>query len=75
MATNKAKKIQPIAPSVSVGKLTFVPGKATADHNINRAKAVNGLTYDQALAHYATIGWKKGDLNYDLNKTKSLKLA
>ena len=75
MATNKAKKTQPIAPSVSVGKLTFVPGKARADHNNARAKSVNGLTYDQELAHYATLGFKKVDLNYDLNKIKSLKLA
>ena len=50
MATNKAKKTQSIAPSVSTGKLTFVPGKARADHNAKRAKSVNGLTYDQALA-------------------------
>ena len=75
MATNKAKKTQSIAPSVSTGKLTFVPGKARADHNNARAKSVNGLTYDQALAHYTTLGFKKVDLNYDLNKIKSLKLA
>ena len=75
MATNKAKKTQSIAPSVSTGQLTFVPGKARADHNNARAKSVNGLTYAQALAHYDTLGFKKVDLNYDLNKIKSLKLA
>ena len=75
MATNKAKKTQSIAPSVSTGQLTFVPGKARADHNVNRAKAVNGMSVEKALAHYATLVFKKVDLNYDLNKIKSLKLA
>ena len=76
MATNKATKPQAtVTPSINAGKLIFVPGKARADHNAKRAKSVNGLTYDQALAHYATLGFKKVDLNYDLNKIKSLKLA
>ncbi len=75
MATNKAKKTQSIAPSVSTGKLTFVPGKARADHNATRAKAVNGMSMAQAITHYATLGYKKVDLNYDLNKIKSLKLS
>ena len=76
MATNKAIKPQAVvSPSVNVGKLTFVPGKARAEHNASRAKSVNGLTYEEALAHYATLGYNKTDLNYDLNKIKSLKLA
>ncbi len=76
MATNKANKPQAVvSPSVNAGKLTFVPGKARAEHNALRAKSVNGMSMDQALAHYATLGFKKVDLNYDLNKIKSLKLA
>ena len=76
MATNKAVKPQAVvSPSVNAGKLTFVPGKARAEHNAARAKSVNGMSMDQALTHYATLGFKKVDLNYDLNKIKSLKLA
>jgi|TARA_R100000541_G_scaffold24198_3_gene33937 hypothetical protein len=76
MATNKATKPQAtVTPSINAGKLTFVPGKARADHNATRAKAVNGMSMAQAITHYATLGYKKVDLNYDLNKIKSLKLS
>ena len=66
-----------IKPSVVAQTLTFVPNKARADENVNRAKAVNGMSYDDALAHYATLYPKgaKTHLNYDINKIRSLKLA
>jgi hypothetical protein len=66
-----------IKPSVVAQTLTFVPNKARADENVNRAKAVNGMSYDDALAHYATLYPKgaKTHLNYDINKIGSLKLA
>jgi len=66
-----------IKPSVVAQSLTFVPNKARADENVNRAKAVNGMSYDDALAHYATLYPKgaKTHLNYDINKIGSLKLA
>jgi hypothetical protein len=73
MATNKATKPQAtVTPSINAGKLTFVPGKARADHNAKRAKAVNGMSMAQAITHYATLGFKKVDLNYDIFKIKSL---
>lgn len=52
--------------SVSVNaKLTYV-SKNGATHNINRAQAVGGFTYANALAHYKTLGYGKADLNYDI---------
>ena len=51
--------------------LTFKSGKARATHNNTRAKSVNGFTYANALSHYATLGFKKVDLNYDIFKIKS----
>tara|TARA_R100001163_G_scaffold10646_1_gene9870 strand:- start:680 stop:907 length:228 start_codon:yes stop_codon:yes gene_type:complete len=71
---NKAVKGS-VAPKVGQGKLTFVSGKARSDHNVSRAKAVNGMSYENALAHYKTLGYGKTDLNYDLNKIKSLVLG
>jgi hypothetical protein len=69
MANNKTVK----KPSITINvanvtpnsKLTYV-NKNGAEHNINRAKKVNGLTYTKALEYYKTIGYGKGDLNYDL---------
>jgi hypothetical protein len=86
MATNKAKNLNPsVKPSVTPTttitpsniastnpKLTFISGKARATHNNTRAKSVNGYTYANALSHYATLGFKKVDLNYDIFKIKSL---
>ena len=86
MATNKATKPNPsVKPSVKTTttitpsniastnpKLTFISGKARATHNNTRAKSVNGYTYANALSHYATLGFKKVDLNYDIFKIKSL---
>ena len=85
MATNKAKNLNPsVKPSVNPTtttpsniastnpKLTFISGKARATHNNTRAKSVNGYTYANALSHYATLGFKKVDLNYDIFKIKSL---
>jgi len=86
MATNKATKPNPsVKPSVKTTttitpsniastnpKLTFISGKARATHNNTRAKSVNGFTYANALSHYATLGFKKVDLNYDIFKIKSL---
>ena len=74
MAISK-KDTKSVAPSVKAQSLTFIPGKARADHNVARAKAVNGMSYDQALAHYATLGYKERALKYDLNKIKSLSLG
>ena len=71
---NKAVKGS-VAPKVGQGKLTIVSGKARADHTASRAKAVNGMSYENALAHYKTLGYTKTDLNYDLNKIKSLVLG
>jgi len=49
--TNTKKATQSVAPKVNAQTLTFVPNKARAEHNVKRAKAVNGMTYDQALEH------------------------
>lgn len=75
--TNTAKKTTKVAPSVKAQTLTFVPNKARAEENVSRAKAVNGMSFDDALAHYATLYPKgaKTHLNYDLNKIGSLKLS
>lgn len=75
--TKTQKATTTIKPSVVAQSLTFVPNKARADENVNRAKAVNGMSYDDALAHYATLYPKgaKTHLNYDINKIGSLKLA
>jgi len=75
--TNTAKATKKVAPNVKAQTLTYVPNKARAEHNAQRAKAVNGMTYDAALAHYATLYPKgaKTHLNYDLNKIGSLKLS
>ena len=78
MSNVKTKKATTtIKPSVVAQSLTFVPNNARADENVNRAKAVNGMSYDDALAHYATLYPKgaKTHLNYDINKIGSLKLA
>ena len=78
MSNTKTKKATTsIKPGVVAQTLTFVPNKARADENVARAKAVNGMSYDDALAHYATLYPKgaKTHLNYDLNKIGSLKLA
>ena len=86
MATNKAKNLNAsVKPNVKTTttitpsniastnpKLTFISGKARATHNNTRAKSVNGYTYANALSHYATLGFKKVDLNYDIFKIKSL---
>tara|TARA_R110000796_G_scaffold113260_2_gene225026 strand:+ start:148 stop:384 length:237 start_codon:yes stop_codon:yes gene_type:complete len=59
-----------VATNVAPQTLVYVSGKARAEHNIKRAKAVNGLTPEKALAHYATI-YPKGaqtHLNYDISK-------
>ena len=75
--TNTAKKTTKVAPNVKAQTLTFVPNKARAEENVSRAKAVNGMSFDDALAHYATLYPKgaKTHLNYDLNKIGSLKLS
>ena len=75
--TNTAKKTTQVAPNVKAQTLTFVPNKARAEENVSRAKAVNGMSFDDALAHYATLYPKgaKTHLNYDLNKIGSLKLS
>lgn len=55
--------------------VTYVSGKARAEHNAKRAKAVNGLSYAKALEYYGTLYPKgaKTHLNYDIFKIKSLK--
>jgi hypothetical protein len=55
--------------------LTYVSGKARAEHNSKRAKAVKGMTYAKALEYYGTLYPKgaKTHLNYDIFKIKSLK--
>lgn len=55
--------------------LTFIPNKARAEHNIKRAKAVNGLTYAKAVEYYATLGYKARAVKYDVFKIKSLKVS
>tara|TARA_X000001388_G_scaffold28792_1_gene20330 strand:+ start:151 stop:378 length:228 start_codon:yes stop_codon:yes gene_type:complete len=74
MAKLKAKTQGSVTPKVATGSLTYVSGKARSDHNVSRAKAVNGMSVENALAHYKTMGYSKTDLNYDLNKIKSLVL-
>ena len=73
----KTQTAKTVKPSVVAGTLTYVSGKARAEENAKRAKAVNGFTYEKALAHYGTLYPKgaKTHLNYDLNKIKSLKLS
>tara|TARA_Y100000114_G_C11615628_1_gene257228 strand:- start:32 stop:265 length:234 start_codon:yes stop_codon:yes gene_type:complete len=77
MKNVNTKKAKTVKPSVKAGTLTFVSGKARTEENTNRAKAVNGFTYEKALAYYGTLYPKgaKTHLNYDLNKIKSLKLS
>ena len=75
MAKIKANIKGSVTPKVATGALTYVSGKARSDHNVSRAKAVNGMSYENALAHYKTLGYTKTDLNYDLNKIKSLVLG
>ena len=55
--------------------LTYVSGKARAEHNVKRAKAVKGLSYAKALEYYANLYPKgaKTHLNYDIFKIKILK--
>ena len=76
MAKLKAKSKGSVTPKVATGSLTYVSGKARSDHNVSRAKAVNGFTFEKALAHYATLYPKgaKTHLNYDINKIGSLVL-
>ena len=64
MTNLKTKKVS-VTPQVNASKLTYV-SKNGAEHNINRAKKVNGFTYNNALAYYKTIGYGKADLNYDI---------
>ena len=70
MANLKTKTVS-VTPKVNVAsitptsKLTYV-NKNGAEHNINRAKKVNGFTYANALAYYKTMGYGKADLNYDI---------
>ena len=70
MANLKTKTVS-VTPKVNVAsitptsKLTYV-SKNGASHNINRAKKVNGFTYNNALEYYKTIGYGKADLNYDI---------
>ena len=57
-----------VTPKVATQSLSYVSGKARAEGNIKRAKAVNGLSIEKALTHYGTI-YPKGaqtHLNYDL---------
>ena len=70
--TNPTTTITPSNIASTNPKLTFKSGKARATHNNTRAKSVNGFTYANALSHYATLGFKKVDLNYDIFKIKSL---
>ena len=65
--TNKSAQAV-VTPKVAVQSLTYISGKSRAEHNIKRAKAVNGFTIEKALAHYGTL-YPKGaqsHLNYDL---------
>ena len=73
--TNLNKATKSVAPKVKAQTLTYVPNKARAEHNVKRAKAVQGMTYEQAIEHYKTLGLKERALKYDLNKIKSLKLG
>jgi hypothetical protein len=73
--TNLNKATKSVAPKVKAQTLTYVPGHARAEHNVKRAKAVNGMNYDEAVAHYKTLGFKEGAVKYDLNKINSLKLG
>ena len=57
-----------VTPKVALQSLTYISGKSRAEHNIKRAKAVNGMSVENALAHYGTL-YAKGaqtHLNYDL---------
>jgi hypothetical protein len=74
MAKLNAKPKGSVTPKVATGSLTFVSGKARSDHNVSRAKAVNGMSLEKALAYYKTMGYSKTDLNYDINKINSLVL-
>ena len=73
--TNTKKATKSVAPKVNAQTLTYVPNKARVEHNVKRAKAVQGMTYEQAIEHYKTLGLKERALKYDLNKIKSLKLG
>ena len=74
---NTKSKATTVQPSVAVQTLSFVANKARAEGNVNRAKAVNGFTYEKALEYYGTLYPKgaKTHLNYDINKIGSLKLG
>jgi|TARA_B110000285_G_scaffold101449_1_gene115453 hypothetical protein len=52
--------------SVSTNALLTYVTKGGASHNINRASAVGGFTYANALTHYKKLGYGKADLNYDI---------
>ena len=75
--SNTKKAVKTIAPSVSAQTLSYVSGKARSEENIKRAKAVSGMSMENALAHYATLYPKgaKTHLNYDISKIGSLKLG
>tara|TARA_R100001163_G_C4959644_1_gene124017 strand:- start:105 stop:338 length:234 start_codon:yes stop_codon:yes gene_type:complete len=76
MKNTKTKSATSVTTKVAPQSLTYVSGKARSDHNVSRAKAVNGFTFEKALAHYATLYPKgaKTHLNYDINKIGSLVL-
>jgi len=68
MKNTKTKSAASVTTKVAAKSLTYVSGKSRAEHNIKRATAVNGMSVEKALAHYATI-YPKGaqtHLNYDL---------
>jgi len=72
MSNNNTKKAATTSVTTNVNtsittntKLTYVT-KNGANHNINRAKAVGGFTYANALASYKKLGYGKSDLNYDI---------
>ena len=55
MKNTKTKPASAVTPKVAPQSLVYIPGKARAEHNVNRAKAVNGMSVEKALAHYATL--------------------
>jgi len=76
MKNTKTKPASAVTPKVAPQSLVYIPGKARVEHNVSRAKAVNGMSVEKALAHYATLYPKgaKTHLNYDINKVGSLVL-
>tara|TARA_R110001592_G_scaffold59101_3_gene179225 strand:+ start:1042 stop:1275 length:234 start_codon:yes stop_codon:yes gene_type:complete len=76
MKNTKTKNAASVTTKVAPQSLTYVSGQARSEGNISRAKAVNGMSVEKALAHYATIYPKgaKTHLNYDIDKIGSLVL-